>query len=69
MSLLDENLSKRTFAFATVAEVCSGKRVLPLDDSATHRRVVAAIEKTVAENLSKIKAFPPRIPPIHSDSP
>ncbi len=53
-SLLDENLSKRTFAFATVAEACSGKRVLPLDDSAAHRRVVAAIEKALAETLTEL---------------
>lgn len=52
--LLDENLSKRTFAFATVAEACSGKRVLPLDDSPAHRRVVATIEKALAETLTEL---------------
>ncbi len=53
-SLLDENLSKRTFAFATVAEACSGKRVLPLDDSPAHRRVAAAIGKALAETLTEL---------------
>lgn len=53
-SLLDENLSKRTFAFATVAEASSGKRVLPLDGSVAHRRVVATVEKALAETLAEL---------------
>lgn len=43
-ALLGENLSERTFAFAAVAEACSGKRVLPLTEDPVHRRVMAAIE-------------------------
>jgi len=50
-SLLGENLSERTFPFATIAEACSGKKVLPLDDSPAHKRVVAAIHKALAETL------------------
>lgn len=52
-SLLGENLSDRTFSFATVAEACSGKKVLPLDDSPAHRRVVAAIHKALAETVAE----------------
>ncbi|GAA5120116.1 hypothetical protein JIN84_20855 [Luteolibacter yonseiensis] len=47
ISLLGQNLSNRTFSFATVAEACSGKRVLPLTDDAAHKRVTAAIEKAL----------------------
>jgi len=53
-SLLGENLSGRTFSFATVAEACSGKKVLPLDDSPAHRRVTAAIEKALATTLAEL---------------
>jgi hypothetical protein len=53
-SLLDENLSKRTFAFATVAEACSGTKVLPLGDSEAERRVVSAIGNAVAETIAEM---------------
>lgn len=52
-SLLGENLSDRTFSFATVAEACSGRKVLPLDDSPAHQRVVAAIHKALAETVAE----------------
>ena len=52
-SLLGENLSERKFSFATVAEACSGKMVLPLDDSPAHKRVVAAIHKALAETVAE----------------
>ncbi len=55
-SLLRENLNTRSFDFATVAEACSGKRVLPLDDSPTHRRILAAIENALAETLRELNA-------------
>ena len=53
-SLLGENLAGRTFDFAIVAEACSGKRVLPLDDSPTHRRIVAAVENALAETIREL---------------
>ena len=52
-SLLGENLSERKFSFATIAEACSGKKVLPLDDSPAHKRVVAAIHKALAETVAE----------------
>jgi hypothetical protein len=55
-SLLGENLGERSFDFATVAEACSGKRVLPLDDSPSHRRILAAIEKALAETIRELNA-------------
>jgi len=54
MALLDENLSKRTFSFATVAEACSGKRVLPLNDSTPHQRVIATLEKAISETITEL---------------
>lgn len=52
-SLLGENLSERTFAFAAVAEACSGKRVIPLTDEPSHQRVItgiaAALKLSIAE--------------------
>lgn len=53
-SLLAENLSDRTFSFATVAEACSGKKVLPLDDSPSHLRVTAAIRKALVATLAEL---------------
>jgi hypothetical protein len=50
-SLLNENLSERDFDFATIAEACSGKRVLPLDDSPAHQRVTAAIGLALSETI------------------
>ena len=53
-SLLGENLSARTFAFATVAEACSGKRVLPLTDDPAHLRVTAAITRALTLTLAEL---------------
>lgn len=50
-TLLAEDLSARRFSFATVAEANSGKRVLPLDDSPAHQRVVAAIDAAIAATI------------------
>jgi hypothetical protein len=53
-SLLAENLTDRTFDFATIAGACSGKRVLPLDDTPAQRRVIAAIERALAQTLADL---------------
>lgn len=53
-SLLGEKLSERTFDFAVIAEACSGKRVLPLDDSVAHKRVTTAIEQALKETLARL---------------
>jgi len=53
-ALLDENLSKRTFSFTTVAEACSGKRVLPLNDSTAHQRVITTLEKALSATLTEL---------------
>jgi hypothetical protein len=53
-SLLGEKLSARTFEFATVAQACSGKRVLPLTEEPAHMRVTTAIEKALAETISEL---------------
>lgn len=50
-SLLGEKLSERTFDFATIAEACSGKRVMPLTNEPAHARVTAAINKALEETL------------------
>jgi hypothetical protein len=54
--LLDENLPERTFDFATIAQACSGKRVLPLTGSSSHRRVSAAIGQALAETIRELNA-------------
>jgi hypothetical protein len=54
LSLLGENLSKRTFSFATVAAACSGKKVLPLTQDPAHQRVSAAIAKAVGLTLEEL---------------
>jgi hypothetical protein len=54
--LLDEKLQDRTFDFTTVAEACSGKRVLPLTDDPAHLRVSAAIEQALAETIRELNA-------------
>ncbi|NQX01130.1 hypothetical protein HQ447_10745 [bacterium] len=51
--LLAENLSDRTFSFATVAEACSGKRVLPLTADPAHLRVTAAISRALEATLAE----------------
>ncbi len=53
-SLLGEHLSGRTFAFATIAEACSGKKVLPLNDSPAHQRVIAAIHHALKETVAEL---------------
>ena len=53
-SLLAENLSDRTFSFATVAEACSGKRVLPLTADPAHLRVTAAIHEALKATLAEL---------------
>jgi hypothetical protein len=55
-SLLGENLTNRTFDFATVVQACSGKRVLPLTDEPSHARVVAAIGRALAETIREHNA-------------
>ena len=61
-SLLRENLSERTFSFGTVAEACSGKRVLPLTQSQTHQCIVAAIGKAVQAAFTELN---PPDSPVH----
>ena len=53
-SLLGEKLSERTFDFATIAEACSGKRVLPLEDAPAHQRVTTAIRHALKETLARL---------------
>ena len=52
--LLAEDLSDRRFSFATIAEACSGKMVLPLDDSEAHQRVTAAIREALVATLAEM---------------
>jgi hypothetical protein len=54
--LLGENLKDRTFSFATVAQACSGKKVMPLRDSESHRHVIAAIESALNRALERLNA-------------
>jgi hypothetical protein len=54
--LLDEKLSGREFSFATVAEACSGKRVVPLDGRESHRRVQSAVESALTRAIEKLNA-------------
>lgn len=56
LSLLGEKLADRTFDFSTVAQACSGKRVLPLTDDAAHIRVGHAIERALAETMRELNA-------------
>ncbi|MES2660481.1 MAG: hypothetical protein V4689_17785 [Verrucomicrobiota bacterium] len=53
-SLLGENLSERTFSFATVANACSGKQVLPLSNDPVHLRVTAAINQALTLTLAEL---------------
>lgn len=53
-SLLGEHLSDRTFAFSTIAEACSGKTVLALNDSPPHVRVTAAIKSALKLTLAEL---------------
>lgn len=54
LSLLGENLASRTFSFATVAEACSGKSVLPLTNDPAHLRVTAAIESALTVTINEL---------------
>jgi hypothetical protein len=54
--LLGEKLGERTFSFATVAGACSGKKVLPLGESDSHRRVKAAIESSLSRAIAGLNA-------------
>ncbi len=53
-SLLGENLSVRTFDFATIAGACSGRRVIPLDESEAHLRVTRAIHAALGECVREL---------------
>ena len=53
-SLLGENLSDRTFSFATVAEACSGKRVLPRTADPAHQRVTTAITRALTLTVAEL---------------
>jgi hypothetical protein len=53
-SLLGENLSDRTFDFPTIAQACSGKRVLPLEDNVAHQRVTTAIATALAATIAEL---------------
>jgi hypothetical protein len=53
-SLLGENLSDRSFDFATIAQACSSKRVLPLTDHPAHLRVTAAIGHALKESIAAL---------------
>lgn len=53
-SLLGENLSERTFSFATIADACSGKRVLPLSSDPAHLRVTAGIRQALTLTLKEL---------------
>jgi hypothetical protein len=53
-SLLGENLSERTFAFAAVSEACSGKRVIPLTHEPAHQRVTAAIAAALKLSIAEL---------------
>jgi len=53
-SLLGENLSERTFAFAAVSEACSGKRVIRLTNDPAHLRVTAAIAAALKVTIAEL---------------
>lgn len=53
-SLLAEHLPDRTFSFAAVAETCSGKKVLPLDQSPVHLRIYAAIGRALDQTMADL---------------
>ena len=53
-SLLGENLSERKFSFATIANACSGKQVLPLTKDPAHLRVTAAINLALRRTLAEL---------------
>lgn len=54
-SLLGENLSKRSFAFPTIASACSGQEVIPLDaQNPAHQRVTTALHQVLAATLAEL---------------
>lgn len=54
-SLIGEDLSGRTFDFATIAAACSGKKVLPLEENQpAHQRVTTAIHHALKETLAQL---------------
>lgn len=55
-NLLGENLDHRTFSFATVAEACSAKKVIPLAAKESHTRVQAAIQSALGRAIEKLNA-------------
>jgi hypothetical protein len=54
--LLDEKLGTREFSFATVAEACSGRKVIPLDNRASHRRVKQAVESALTTAITRFNS-------------
>ncbi len=54
--LLDEKLGKRTFSFPVIVRACSGREVLPLDESPPHRRVREAIGRALGEACAELSA-------------
>lgn len=54
LSLLGENLGKRTFSFATVITACSGRKVMPLTNEPSHQRISAAISKALTLTLNEL---------------
>lgn len=51
-TLLDNDLGKRRFQFATIARACSGKEVIPLDRSnPVHQRLLTHIGSALAETI------------------
>lgn len=54
LALLDGGVSGNTYDFAAIAEGCSGRKVLPLDESESHRRVVAAIHQALGDCLAAL---------------
>jgi hypothetical protein len=56
-SLLGEKLAERSFAFAIVAEACSGKKVFALDpNNLAHSRVTAAIHAALEKSLIQLNS-------------
>ena len=55
-SLLDGSVSGRAYDFAAIATACSGRKVIPLNDSESHQRVVAAIHRALGECVRTLNA-------------
>jgi len=54
--LLGERLGDRKFDFATIAEACSGKKVIPVAAKESHTRVRAAINAALTRAIEKLNA-------------